>query len=164
MIVKLCPVMKGAVGNYNSLYNQRSVFFIEHKIRDAYSQVTKIIDQLLGQYTISILYRYSEMTLSQYSFLENFVDIGNYIDPLILSLTQYQLIILSILTLLSCSIKEHWLNTQFLSLVFQYWLDIHKYFWDNIHFWKFRSILEKYIGSIIVLSWSTLYICSSEFR
>ena len=46
-------------------------------VKTVSAQVAKIIDLLLGQYTITILGRYSKMALGKYSFLENSVDIGN---------------------------------------------------------------------------------------
>ena len=122
------------------------------------SQVAKIIDLLLGQYTITILGRYSKMALGQYSFLENSVDIGNWYRPnnniVIYPISPEYCV--NIDFILSCPLKEHWLDTQFLILRSQYWLDTQKYHRGNIHFWKIRLILEKYIDPIIVLSFSKL--------
>ena len=122
------------------------------------SQVAKIIALLLGQYTISILGRYSKMELEQYSFLENSVDIGNWYRPnnniVIYPISPEYCVNIDLV--LSCLLKEHWLNTQFLMLKSQHWLDTQKYRWANIHFWKIRLILEKYIDPIIELSFSKL--------
>ena len=122
------------------------------------AQVAKIIDQLLGQYTITILGRYSKMALGQYSFLENSVDIGYWYRPnngiVIYPISPEYCV--NIDFILSCPLKEHWLDTLFLILKSQYWLDTQKYHRTNIHFWKIRLILEKYIDPIIVLSFSKL--------
>ena len=63
------------------------------------TQLANIIYLLLRQYTISILTIYSIMTLGQYSFLKNFVDIENTYSPnnKIVS-SQISLVIMSILT------------------------------------------------------------------
>ena len=44
--------------------------------------------------------------------------------------------------ILSCSLKEHWLNNQFLILKSPYWLDTQKYQWVNIQKagWYWRNI------------------------
>ena len=86
------------------------------------SQVAKIVDLLLGQYTISMWAEYC----GNAHFWKIPFDIQKvYIDPIIiLSLSQYQLIIVSILTLYSLFSKEYWLNAHFLILKFQYWPNI----------------------------------------
>ena len=122
------------------------------------THVAKIIDLLLSQYTISILTRYSKMTLGQYSILKNWVDIENWYWP------NTNIVISSISTdycvninlILSDSLSEHCLNTQFLILRSQYWLYVQKYRWVNAHFRKIKLILKKYIYPIIVLSFSQL--------
>ena len=117
------------------------------------TQIANTIDLLLGQYTISILGRYSKMALGQYSFLKNSVDIGNWYRPdnniVIYPISPEYCVNIDLI--LSCPLKEHWLNTQFLILRSQYWLDTQKYHWANIHFWKIRLILEKYFDPIRVL-------------
>ena len=124
-----------------------------------------MIDLLLGQYTISILSRYSKMASGQYSFLENSVDIGNrhrLNNNIVIYLISPEHCV-NIDLILSCPLKEHWLNTQFLILRSQYWLDIQKYRWANIHFSKIRLILENNIDPTIGLSFSILQFKRSNF-
>ena len=129
------------------------------------SQVAKMIEVLLGQYTIATLGRYSKMALGQFSFLENLVDIENWYRPnnntVIYPISPKYCINIGLI--LSCPLKEHWLITQFLILKSQYWLDTQKYHWANMHFWKIMLILEKYIAPIIVLSFSQLQLKRSCF-
>ena len=127
-------------------------------VEPVHTQVAKIIDLLLGQYTVTILGRYSKMALGQYSFLENSVDIENYyrLNNNIVIYPISPEYCANIDLILSCPLKEHWLDTQFLMLKSQYWLDTQQYQQANIHFWKIRLILEKYIDPIIVLSFSKL--------
>ena len=97
--------------------------------------------------------------------MENSVDIENWYRPnnnsVIYPISPEYCINVDLI--LSFSLKEHWLNTQFLILKSQYWLDTQKYHWANIHFWKIRLILEKYIDQIIVLSFSKLQLKRSCF-
>ena len=118
------------------------------------TQAAKIIDLLLWQYIISILGRYSKMALGQYSFLENSVDIESWYRPnnIIVIYPISPEYCVNIDLILSGPLNDHWLNTQFLILKSQYWLDTQKCHWANIHFWNIRLILEKYIDPIIVLS------------
>ena len=98
------------------------------------------------------------MALGQYSFLETSLDIGNWYRPnnniVIYPISSEYCVNIDLI--LSCPLKEHWLNTQFLILKYQYWLDTQKYHWANIHFLKIRLILEEYIDPIIVLLFSKL--------
>ena len=113
---------------------------------------------IIGQYTFTILGRYSKMALGQYSFLENSVDIGNWYRPnnniVIYPISPEYCV--NIDFILSCPLKEYYLDTQFLILESRYWLDTQKYHRANIHFWKIRLILEIYIDPKIVLSFSKL--------
>ena len=143
---------------------------------DFYNAIQFIAEwTLLPRYQVLLIY-YWDNTKSQY-----WVDIRKWhwgnthfwkirlilkidIDPIItLPFTQYHLSIVSIDFILSCPLKEHRFNIQFLILRSQYWLDTQKYHWANIHFWKIRLVLEKYIDSIIVLSFSKLQIKRSCF-
>ena len=112
---------------------------------EATTQVAKIIDLLLGQYTTSILVRRSNRTLRQYSFLENSVDIGK------IHWSQYQVVIVFIL--IYNELFSEILLTQYsisdiqMSIMTRYL----KYHCPTTHFWKIRLILEKYINPIIIL-------------
>ena len=126
---------------------------------------TKLIDQLLSQCTTWILVRYLKMTLGQCSFLENLVDIGNWYwhnNNIVISQISTCYFV-NIDLILSYSLWEHSLNSQFLLLRSQYWLNVQKYLWVNIQFWKIRLILEKYIDPIIVLSFSQLQLKRAVF-